>query len=95
MKHRKIRNVMTTDVATVRESALFKDIVRVLDQRDVSAVPVLDADGRVIGVVSNADLLPKQANMHLRSKPTVPSPTIFVHVATPRVPQAWQPYLVT
>src|SRR5690348_11972235 len=41
------------------------------------------------------DLLPKQANMHLRSKPTVPNPTIFVHVATPRVPVAWQPYLVT
>ena len=41
------------------------------------------------------DLLPKQANMHLKSKPTLPSPTIFVHVATPKVPQAWQPYLVT
>jgi 5-methylcytosine-specific restriction endonuclease McrA len=41
------------------------------------------------------DLLPKQANMHLRSKPTLPHPTVFVHVATPRVPSAWQPYLVT
>jgi hypothetical protein len=40
-------------------------------------------------------MLPKQANMHLRSKPTVPSPTIFVHVATPKVPSAWQPYLVS
>lgn len=60
MKHQKVKNVMTTDVATVRADALFKDIVRILDQRDVSAVPVLDADSRVIGVVSNADLLPKQ-----------------------------------
>lgn len=60
MKHRKIKNVMTTDVATVREDTPFKDIVRTLDQRDVSAVPVVDADRRVIGVVSNADLLPKQ-----------------------------------
>ena len=41
------------------------------------------------------DMLPKQANMHLRSQPTLPSPTIFVHVATPKVPSAWQPYLVT
>jgi 5-methylcytosine-specific restriction endonuclease McrA len=41
------------------------------------------------------DLLPKQANMHLKSKPTLPNPTIFVHVATPKVPSAWQPYLVT
>jgi CBS domain-containing protein len=60
MKHRKIRNVMTMDVATVREDTPFKDIVRVLDQRDVSAVPVLNPGGRVIGVVSHADLLPKQ-----------------------------------
>ncbi|HET9138127.1 CBS domain-containing protein [Actinophytocola sp.] len=60
MKHRKIRNVMTTDVATVDESAPFKDIVALLDQRRISAVPVLDPAGRVIGVVSQADLLPTQ-----------------------------------
>lgn len=60
MKHRKIKNVMTTDVATVRPDTPFKDVVRILDQRDVSAVPVADAEGRVLGVVSNADLLPKQ-----------------------------------
>lgn len=60
MKHRKIKNVMTTDVATVDEDTTFKDVVRILDQRDISAVPVVDADNRVIGIVSNADLLPKQ-----------------------------------
>ena len=61
MRHRKIVNVMTTDVATVREDTPFKDVVRILDQRDVSAVPVVDADHRVLGIVSNADLLPKQS----------------------------------
>jgi CBS domain-containing protein len=60
MKHRRIKNVMSTDVATVREDTPFKDIVRLLDRREVSAVPVLDAAGRVVGVVSNADLLLKQ-----------------------------------
>jgi len=60
MKHRTIKNVMTTDVATVYEDTPFKDVVRILDQRDISAVPVVDADHRVIGIVSNADLLPKQ-----------------------------------
>ncbi len=39
------------------------------------------------------DRLPRQAGMEPRQKPRVPSPTIFVHVATPRVPQAWEPYL--
>lgn len=60
MSHRKISSVMSTDVATVRENTPFKDIVRMLEQRDVSAAPVVDADGRVLGVVSQADLLVKQ-----------------------------------
>jgi CBS domain-containing protein len=60
MKHRRIRNVMTTDVATVRESTPFKEIVSLLDRREISAIPVLDAAGLVVGVVSQADLLPTQ-----------------------------------
>jgi 5-methylcytosine-specific restriction endonuclease McrA len=39
------------------------------------------------------DRLPKQANMHPRNQPKPPPATIFVHVATPRVPAAWQQYL--
>jgi 5-methylcytosine-specific restriction endonuclease McrA len=40
------------------------------------------------------DRLPKHAGMHPRHVPRPPSPTIFVHVAVPRVPDAWAPYLV-
>lgn len=60
MSHRKISSVMSTDVATVRADTSFKDIVRILEQRDISAVPVVDAAGRVLGVVSEADLLVKE-----------------------------------
>ncbi|MGB3438725.1 MAG: CBS domain-containing protein [Actinophytocola sp.] len=60
MSHRKISSVMSTDVATVREGTPFKDIVRVLEQRDISAVPVVDATTHVLGVVSEADLLVRQ-----------------------------------
>jgi CBS domain-containing protein len=52
---------MATDVVTVDTEASFKDIVRLLTEHDVSALPVLDPGGKVIGIVSNADLLPKQA----------------------------------
>ena len=41
------------------------------------------------------DRLPHQAGMHPRTRPSAPSPTVFVHVATPRIPAAWQQYLVT
>ena len=40
------------------------------------------------------DRLPRQANMRLRHKPALPSATIFVHVAVPRVPEVWQQYLI-
>ena len=40
------------------------------------------------------DRLPHQVGMHPRNKPAPPSPTVFVYVATPRIPPAWQQYLL-
>ncbi|MDF3143643.1 MULTISPECIES: CBS domain-containing protein [unclassified Streptomyces] len=55
-----VRDVMTLPVVAVGRDAQFKEIVRAMGQWKVSAVPVLEGDGRVIGVVSEADLLPKE-----------------------------------
>lgn len=55
----RVKDVMTTTVVAVREGASYKEIVDALVEYGVSAVPVLDADDRVVGVVSEADLLPK------------------------------------
>ncbi len=55
-----VRDVMTLPVVAVGRDARFKEIVRAMGQWKVSAVPVLEGDGRVIGVVSEADLLPKE-----------------------------------
>lgn len=55
-----VRDMMTTDVVTVEASTPFKEIVARLAGRRVSAVPVVDAGGRVLGVVSEADLLLKE-----------------------------------
>jgi 5-methylcytosine-specific restriction endonuclease McrA len=38
---------------------------------------------------------PADAGMQPRSKPKAPGPTVFIRVAAPVVPDAWQPYLVT
>ncbi|WP_405577184.1 CBS domain-containing protein [Streptomyces sp. NBC_01092] len=53
-------DVMTRDVAAVGRDAAFKDIVLTMQDRNVSALPVVDGGGRVLGVVSEADLLPKE-----------------------------------
>jgi CBS domain-containing protein len=54
-----VDDVMTPDVITVREDAPYREIVDTLIEARVSAVPVVDDDRRVVGVVSEADLLHK------------------------------------
>jgi 5-methylcytosine-specific restriction endonuclease McrA len=41
------------------------------------------------------DRLPRQARMVPVRKPKAPTATIFIHVATPSIPAAWEQYLVT
>ncbi|GGN26934.1 CBS domain-containing protein [Streptomyces fuscichromogenes] len=55
-----VNDVMTHTVLALRHGAAFKDIVQAMQRWQVSAVPVLDDDGRVVGVVSEADLLRKE-----------------------------------
>ena len=54
-----VSDVMTSDVVTVSADTSFKQIDQLMDEHHISAVPVVDADGHVIGVVSEADLLLK------------------------------------
>jgi len=56
-----VRDVMTRVVVTVTPLAEFKEIVAVMNQWRVTAVPVIEGASRVVGVVSEADLLPKEA----------------------------------
>jgi CBS domain-containing protein len=57
MKNRVVRDVMTTTVVLVDESTGFKDIIRRMEDSGVSALPVVDADGYLVGIISEADLL--------------------------------------
>jgi CBS domain-containing protein len=59
MSRWKVADVMTTEVVSVGDEASFLEIVELLQGQDVSGVPVVDPTGRVVGVVSEADLLPK------------------------------------
>ena len=55
-----VSDVMTHTVAAVGREATFKEIVRTMQDRKASALPVVEGEGRVVGVVSEADLLPKE-----------------------------------
>ncbi len=56
-----VKDVMTTSVVAVRKDASFKEMAAMLRARRISAFPVVDDAGRVIGVVSEGDMLVKEA----------------------------------
>ena len=56
-----VKDVMTTQVVAVRRGATFKEMAATLGRSRVSAFPVVDDHEKVIGVVSEADLLAKEA----------------------------------
>jgi CBS domain-containing protein len=53
----KIEKVMTTDVATVAPGASLKDVAELLASKRISGVPVVDIERRVLGVVSEGDIV--------------------------------------
>jgi CBS domain-containing protein len=60
-----VRDVMTTEVVTVEPWTPFRDVVTRLAQHRISAAPVVDPQGNVLGVVTEADLLLKQEHPDL------------------------------
>ncbi|MFJ1730536.1 CBS domain-containing protein [Streptomyces sp. NPDC088254] len=62
MHHRTVEELMSRDVVRARRDTPFKELVRLLQENDVTAVPVVDELDRPLGVVSEADLLRKSAD---------------------------------
>ncbi len=68
MQHDKIGSVMTTDVIRAAYGSPFKEVARLLVDHRISGLPVVDEDDRVIGVVSETDLMTHQAEPSEASK---------------------------
>jgi CBS-domain-containing membrane protein/PII-like signaling protein len=56
-EHLRVVDVMRGEVATVRQETLIQALVELLIGRDYRAVPVVDAAERVVGIVTNGDLV--------------------------------------
>ncbi|WP_236794259.1 CBS domain-containing protein [Amycolatopsis sp. GM8] len=63
-----VGEVMTRDVCAVPPDAEFKEIAVLLARRRISAVPVVENGGTLLGVVSEADLLPKEEHVGERTR---------------------------
>ncbi|WP_328619354.1 CBS domain-containing protein [Streptomyces sp. NBC_00354] len=85
MKHMKVADLMADEVASVTPDTTFKDVAKLLAQYDITGVPVLDDQDRVVGVVSQTDLLAHTArhNSEMAVPPSagdvMSAPAVTVH----------------
>ncbi|MFI1398671.1 CBS domain-containing protein [Streptomyces sp. NPDC020681] len=62
MKHSSVGHLMVGEVVSVTPSTPFKDVAKLLAEHDITGMPVLDEEDRVLGVISESDLLVRQAS---------------------------------
>jgi CBS domain-containing protein len=85
---------MTQPVFTVRTTDPIEGAAALLSDRRITAVPVIDGDGRLVGIVSEGDLLrdrvPEDPTAHLRPVPAIHGrPRVVAEVMTRDVVTAW------
>jgi CBS domain-containing protein len=60
MKTKKAKDIMTTDVKVARETDTIQDIANVLITEKIGGVPVVDEDNKVLGIISETDIIKKE-----------------------------------
>lgn len=66
----KASDVMTTDVITVKPDTSLRELGKILSEKRINGVPVVDDEGSVLGVVCESDLVNQNKPLHI--------PTVFV-----------------
>ena len=59
-----VRDVMTTDVVTLRPDQTFAEAADLLADKRIGAAPVVDASGKLVGLLRDEDLIVSEANLH-------------------------------
>ncbi|MFI8008397.1 CBS domain-containing protein [Streptomyces sp. NPDC086010] len=67
MKNVEVADLMTREVVSVLTSTPFKEVAKLLAQHDISGLPVVDHEDKVVGVASESDILRHQVILHKRS----------------------------
>jgi CBS domain-containing protein len=58
----KVMDIMQTNVITVQSDMEIKDIARTLFENNISGVPVVGSTGKLVGIISEGDLLHKETS---------------------------------
>jgi CBS domain-containing protein len=60
----KVRDIMTTAVITAKPGTTVRELADILAKNKISGVPVVDDRGRLLGMVSEADIILQDADLH-------------------------------
>lgn len=61
----RVRDLMTVRVLTVRTDTAVNDVARLMSEHDISGVPVLDAQGRLAGIVTEQDIIVRNGRLEM------------------------------
>jgi len=79
---KKARDIMHTHVVTTTPDKELSEVARILLEHDVPALPVLDEEGRIVGLIGESDLIHQDQKLHL--------PTMFFILDTPINFEPWK-----
>ncbi len=65
MKEKVARDIMKTDVITVRPETSIEELGRLFIEKDISGAPVMDKQGNLVGIVTENDLISKERPFHI------------------------------
>ena len=67
-----VSDVMSTDVVTLRPEQTVQEAADVLAGRSIGAAPVVDGDGKLVGLLRDEDLIVSEARLHVPDRHHVP-----------------------
>ena len=73
----KVREIMATDVVTVRRDTSVNDIARLMSERDISGIPVVDDAHHVVGIVTELDMIVRNTRLEMPA---------FIQILDGRIP---------
>ncbi|MDA8212479.1 MAG: CBS domain-containing protein [Clostridia bacterium] len=59
------KDIMTTDVITVAPEATVEEVAKIITDRGVSGVPVVDSNGKLVGIVTEGDIIARSKKLHI------------------------------
>ena len=74
-----VQEVMTSEVISVSPEVTVKEVARLLREHEIGGVPVVDEEGKVLGIIGEADLVPKEMPLPFSREKV---PTLFKKIVS-------------